>query len=57
MIVTCILGSPHGIKGNTAVLATWLLWEAELDGARITGVSLSDCAARPCQGLRYLRRS
>lgn len=50
MIITAILASPHGIKGNTSVLASWLLWEAEQAGARIVGVSLRDSTVEPCLG-------
>lgn len=50
MNIAAILASPHGVKGNTSVLASWLLHEAEQAGARITGVSLSDCDVEPCLG-------
>jgi multimeric flavodoxin WrbA len=50
MNITAILASPHGIKGNTSVLASWLLYEAEQAGARIAAISLSDCAVEPCLG-------
>lgn len=50
MNITAILGSPHGIKGSSSALASWLLYEAELSGARIQGISLSDCGLEPCLG-------
>lgn len=50
MIVTAILASPHGIKGYTSVLTSWVLWEAEKAGAAITGLSLKDYRVSPCRG-------
>jgi len=50
MIVTAVLGSPHGIKGYTSVLASWVLWEAEQAGAAVTGLSLEDYRVSPCHG-------
>lgn len=41
MIIAAILASPHGIKGNTNVLASWLLYEAEQAGARIPSAAKS----------------
>ena len=57
MLITAILGSPHGFKGNTSVLASWLLWEAEQAGAKIMGISLGDYDIRPCLGCEACQKS
>ena len=43
-----VLGSPHGIKGNTGVLSSQVLLAAEQAGAVVTRLSLSDYEIKPC---------
>mgnify|MGYP001164243381 FL=1 len=50
MKIVEILGSPHGIKGNTSVLSSQVLLAAERAGAAVAGLSLSDYEVKPCLG-------
>ena len=48
MKIVAILGSPHGAKGNTALLLREVIRGAEDRGAAVTTLSLSDHKVEPC---------
>jgi len=50
MKITAILGSPHGMKGNTAGLLDALVRSAAAAGAEVEVMSLTDYDVRPCRG-------
>jgi multimeric flavodoxin WrbA len=49
MKLVAILGSPHGMKGNTGQLLTGLLEGAKEAGAEVTAFSLSEKEVAPCR--------
>ena len=50
MELVAILGSPHGMKGNTGKLLAGLLDGAKSAGADVVTYSLSDLEVAPCRG-------
>jgi len=48
MKLTAIIGSPHGMKGNTGQLLRALIAEAEKAGASTTLFSLHETLVKPC---------
>jgi len=48
MKIVAILGSPHGTKGNTALLLREVVRGAERGGAAVATLSLSDRKVGPC---------
>lgn len=50
MKLTAIIGSPHGMKGNTAVLLEAVMRGARDAGAEVKLLSLTDLAVKPCNG-------
>jgi multimeric flavodoxin WrbA len=50
MNLTAIIGSPHGMKGNTAVLLEAVMKGATDAGAAVRLFSLADLAVQPCTG-------
>jgi multimeric flavodoxin WrbA len=50
MKVVAVLGSPHGMKGNTGAVLASLLKGAEDAGAEATTYSLADLNVAPCRG-------
>ncbi len=50
MKLVAIMGSPHGMKGNTGKVLAPLLEAAEKAGAEVTTHSLADLHIAPCRG-------
>ena len=50
MKIVAILGSPHGMKGNTAKLLGETIRAAEKAGATVTTLSLAELKVEPCRG-------
>ncbi|OPZ87241.1 MAG: NAD(P)H dehydrogenase (quinone) [bacterium ADurb.Bin429] len=50
MRLVAIIGSPHGMKGNTAVLLDGVMRGARAAGAEVTLVSLAEYTVQPCNG-------
>ena len=50
MRLTAIMGSPHGMQGNTGRLLAGLLDGAQAAGAEVALYSLSDLQVAPCRG-------
>ena len=57
MKIVEVLGSPHGIKGNTGVLSSQVLLAAEQAGAAVTRLSLSDHEIKPCRACDTCHRT
>lgn len=57
MNIVCILGSPHGEKGNTARLLEFVLQGARMRGALVEIVSLAQSRVGPCRGCDTCHRS
>lgn len=50
MKLTAVIGSPHGMKGNTAVLLEAVMAGAKVAGAEVQLFSLADLTVQPCNG-------
>ena len=50
MKLVAIMGSPHGMKGNTGQILGGLIEAAENGGAEVTTFCLGDLHVEPCQG-------
>jgi len=57
MKIAAVLGSPHGMKGNTGQVLDGLLRGAKARGAEVTLFSLSDLAVRPCRACDTCHRT
>ena len=49
MKIVEVLGSPHGIRGNTGLLSSQCLQAAEEAGAAVERFSLSNYEVKPCR--------
>lgn len=57
MNIVCIIGSPHGVEGNTAALTESVLQGARSRGALCEVVSLAEKDVGPCCGCDICHRS
>jgi len=57
MNIVSILGSPHGMKGNTSQLLQPFVRAAKAAGATVTEFSLADLSIAPCRGCEACHRT
>jgi multimeric flavodoxin WrbA len=57
MKIAAIIGSPHGLKGNTAMVLQQVTLAAQKAGAAVVTLSLDDHEVAPCRGCDACHKS